>query len=109
MNMKQATTDELLNALVYLALHGTPCGDTDDHQGTSHTPCHGCEHVRAHPYDAHVLCAKPTPTRGHPHGIQKGWFMYPLNFDPTWRTHECPNFIPITVSVKQSVSQSAHQ
>jgi hypothetical protein len=22
--------------------------------------------------------------QGHPHGVQNGWFNWPLDFDPTW-------------------------
>jgi len=29
---------------------------------------------------------------GNPKGIQNGWFSYPHNFDPIWRTKECSNF-----------------
>lgn len=29
---------------------------------------------------------------GDSHGVQNGWFMYPINYDPIWRRSECQNF-----------------
>ncbi len=29
---------------------------------------------------------------GDPHGIKEGWFMYPILFDPTWKTKKCYTF-----------------
>ncbi len=29
--------------------------------------------------------------KGHPQGIRSGWFMWPVNFDPTWLM-ECNGF-----------------
>ncbi len=71
--------------------------------------CYGCKHRRSLPGDAHSECVNPrisdvdriiTPVAlmaglssaamkrlnvsGDRHGIQSGWFMWPLNFDPTW-------------------------
>lgn len=31
--------------------------------------------------------------KGNPHGVKKGWFNYPFNFDPTW-LEECEGFEP---------------
>lgn len=28
---------------------------------------------------------------GHPHGVRMGWFVWPVNFDPTWLAH-CDGF-----------------
>lgn len=28
---------------------------------------------------------------GHPHGVRHGWFMWPVNFDPTW-LQSCEGF-----------------
>lgn len=30
------------------------------------------------------------PPPGDPHGISHGWYMFPLNYDPTWMRGECP-------------------
>ena len=31
---------------------------------------------------------------GNPHGIKKGWFNWPINFDPVW-LENCEGFEPI--------------
>lgn len=72
--------------------------------------CFDCKHMRTIPGDAHIECAHPsinevdrmlTPmllmsglqnapcmkrlnVMGDSRGILHGWFMWPLNFDPTW-------------------------
>lgn len=54
--------------------------------------CGDCVHRRNNPGSAHSRCnnlnAKVT---GNPFGIRRGWFMWPLNFDPTWLT-ACDGF-----------------
>ena len=37
--------------------------------------------------------AKKLNIRGNPHGIKMGWFMWPVNFDPTW-LENCDGFKP---------------
>ena len=42
------------------------------------------------------LGAGPMPAEGikvvgHPHGIRRGWFAWPMNFDPAWLL-ECDGF-----------------
>ncbi len=55
--------------------------------------CFQCARRRNIPGDAHIRCVKPDPEMtGDPHGIKKGWFWYPLNFDPNWKTKMCNNF-----------------
>lgn len=55
--------------------------------------CHSCIYKRNVPGDAHIACAKPDPAMtGHQHGIDKGWFVYPFLFDPTWKTKVCTNY-----------------
>jgi hypothetical protein len=72
--------------------------------------CHDCIHHRTIPGDAHIQCAHPkinpvetllTPlllmsgsqnspdmkrlnVMGDRTGIRRGWFNWPLNFDPVW-------------------------
>ncbi len=65
--------------------------------------CYECKHRRNLVGDCHSACvAIPSALlgnawtsvmmtggyadkiQGHPHGIQNGWFNWPLNFDPTW-------------------------
>lgn len=55
--------------------------------------CYQCVHRRNIPGDCHSQCIKPDPNMtGSLHGIKSGWFFYPLNFDPTWKTKLCNNF-----------------
>jgi len=55
--------------------------------------CYSCIHRRTIPGDEHTQCAKPDPNMtGNPHGIKNGWFMYPYNFDPMWKTKLCDNY-----------------
>lgn len=55
--------------------------------------CYDCIHKRSVPGNAHIRCAKPDKQMtGDSHGIRNGWFIYPLLFDPTWKTKDCNNF-----------------
>ncbi|KAF0148763.1 MAG: hypothetical protein FD143_2845 [Ignavibacteria bacterium] len=55
--------------------------------------CYSCQHKREVPGDAHIQCVKPDAfMQGNKHGIAKGWFMYPLLFDPVWKLNRCNNF-----------------
>jgi hypothetical protein len=59
------------------------------------TPCHKCEHKRHVPGNCHIMCAKPDKDMtGNEHGIKNGWFIYPILFDPTWKTRKCANYNP---------------
>lgn len=71
--------------------------------------CSRCIHAREVPGSAHIGCAKPdAQMSGNPHGIKEGWFMYPINFDPVWKSRSCTNYEPTTATA-QSVTQSAEQ
>ena len=71
------------------------------------TECYKCQNRREIPGDAHTRCAKPdTDMTGNPHGIRSGWFIYPWNFDPTWKTKLCSNFeATISPAVSDAVSR----
>jgi hypothetical protein len=57
------------------------------------TDCYHCQHRRRIPGEEHIKCAKPDPDMtGNDYGIRSGWFFYPYNFDPIWRTKECVNY-----------------
>ena len=57
------------------------------------TDCYKCKSRGNLPINSHLRCSNPDPKMtGDPHGIRMGWFMYPWNFDPIWRTKECDNF-----------------
>lgn len=47
--------------------------------------CYECKHRREVPGDCHLRCANPdAKVVGNAHGIRKGWFFHPINFDPVW-------------------------
>ena len=55
--------------------------------------CRKCKHSRRVAGNTHIQCIKPDPKMtGNKHGIEKGWFYYPVLFDPVWATKECDNF-----------------
>ena len=55
--------------------------------------CYSCKHRGTIPGNCHARCLKPDPDMtGDKHGIASGWFWYPSNFDPTWKTKRCANF-----------------
>lgn len=57
------------------------------------TDCYKCIYRRTIPGNCHTQCANPDPKMtGNAHGIKNGWFWYPLNFDPIWKTKKCDNY-----------------
>lgn len=55
--------------------------------------CYMCKYRQTIPGDAHTQCTKPDlKMTGNSHGISNGWFWYPINFDPIWKTKLCSNF-----------------
>jgi hypothetical protein len=47
--------------------------------------CYKCVHRLDVPGDAHSRCNNHVAkVKGNPIGIRRGWFMWPLNFDPSW-------------------------
>ena len=47
--------------------------------------CYDCKFRRDIPGNAHSACAnRDANVKGHEHGIRKGWFFWPFNFDPVW-------------------------
>lgn len=70
--------------------------------------CHNCINERAVPGNAHIACAKPDMNiKGNPHGIKKGWFVYPILFDPVWGEGECANFeSSVSHPVSEAVSRT---
>ena len=54
--------------------------------------CYECVHRGPVAGDAHSCCNNPVAVvTGDAHGIRKGWFMHPFNFDPVWLT-SCDGF-----------------
>ena len=61
--------------------------------GTFAGECFKCLHKKEVPGNAHIACANPDPTMtGDAHGVRSGWFVYPILFDPIWKTKSCSNF-----------------
>ena len=55
--------------------------------------CYNCAHKRTVPGDCHIKCVNPDPNMtGSPHGMARGWFIYPHLFDPIWMTKRCDNY-----------------
>ena len=71
--------------------------DTEDLScDESRSECQKCVHKRNVPGNCHIECVKPDANmRGSLHGIKRGWFMYPILFDPTWKLRKCGNFTPV--------------
>ncbi len=72
--------------------------------------CYECKHRRNLAGDCHSACAAlpkeeqfkaafvcmmtggyTGKIQGHLHGVQNGWFNWPMNFDPTW-VEKCEYF-----------------
>jgi hypothetical protein len=68
--------------------------------------CYECKHRQEIIGDCHSRCSKPDPDMtGNEHGIKHGWFCYPWNFDPIWKTKLCDNFEPaVSDAVSGAVS-----
>ena len=55
--------------------------------------CYKCAHHSTVPGNCHIRCEKPDPTmKGDAQGLAKGWFYYPVLFDPVWMDSKCANF-----------------
>ena len=58
-------------------------------------PCNNCAYKDAIPGNAHIKCVfdwgkskKELKANVPPHALQ--WFLFPLNYDPTWGPVKCP-------------------
>ena len=60
--------------------------------------CHNCAYKSNIPGDTHISCrfnwakSNEKPPEGNLHGIRKGWYNFPMNYDPTWMIDECKKF-----------------
>lgn len=69
--------------------------------------CYKCKHRADLVWSAHSRCSHPAAlyevalggvgmnVKGNEHGIRKGWFFFPLNFDPVW-LESCNGFEAIS-------------
>lgn len=78
--------------------------------------CYTCVHRRSISGDAHSRCHAgwvsyaDTTARvtGHPHGIARGWFRWPINFDPVW-LESCDSWTDdAATSLPEAQRQSRH-
>jgi len=66
-----------------------------DDKRTKYNECWTCIHRRKVRYSAHISCNDPSKEmKGDKHGINHGWFNYPLEFDPVWKIVDCENYEP---------------
>ena len=84
-----------LKILVALQADDFPAEYHDNDRDGARIECASCQHFREVPWNTHIECVEPDEDMcGDQHGIKNGWFMYPLLFDPTWKTRLCGNFEP---------------
>lgn len=97
-----ASIENTVTALVHITINGIKTEENPSKNITNlTTKCYQCEHARSLPGNYHILCSKPhVSVSGSQHALANGWFTYPVNFDPTWRTTECPNFQQHNFDVK---------
>lgn len=91
--------------------------------------CYLCRHRRPIPGDEHSFCTHPESNpialiaimthhvavfktglrvAGDPYGIQSGWFLWPMNYDPLWLT-ECNGFESQADHVERLLQQAAEK
>lgn len=60
--------------------------------------CCSCAYKGNVPGSAHTECKLDwenmdvLPPKGNEHGIKKGWYLFPIDFDPVWQIEECKGF-----------------
>ncbi len=60
--------------------------------------CRKCAYKNNIAGDAHVSCgldwdkSEHNPPQANQHGIDSGWYMFPVNFDPIWQETPCQEF-----------------
>jgi hypothetical protein len=87
--------------------------DTDASTAGMENACYTCFHrMSLEPLDAHSRCGHPLAQyhaghsygdcwerleiRAAPHGMEHGWFVWPINFDPVW-LRNCNGWMPANV------------
>jgi hypothetical protein len=63
-------------------------------KGDMRNECYYCEFRKKLPGSAHSMCEFPDrEMTGDEYGIESGWFMYPINYDPVWKKRDCEHFV----------------
>lgn len=90
---------------VFTGQQPLPLGDKMDKPN-----CYKCKYRGNLPGDCHSVCEHPAikdqfisviipppelNIKGNRHGIDHGWFWWPINFDPIW-LERCDGFTPIS-------------
>lgn len=66
----------------------------EDVVGGEKPDCYDCAYRASIQGDAHSACLNVhAHVTGKQHGIDKGWFMWPINYDPVW-LFSCDGFKP---------------
>lgn len=70
--------------------------------------CYSCLHRVAVPGNTHITCAAPDLNMtGDVYAIKRGWFHYPILFDPVWKTAACANFQHLNTKAHLSETENA--
>ena len=70
--------------------------------------CYSCVSKRDVPGNCHIKCVNPdVAMKGNQHGIDQGWFIYPILFDPVWKESICNNYESKVNPVSGAISQAA--
>jgi hypothetical protein len=57
------------------------------------TECYSCKFMGRVAGNTHIDCQNPDPEIvGSRHGVDMGWFYYPILFDPVWKANLCRHF-----------------
>jgi len=77
--------------------------------------CWSCAYRGENPGSAHIRCefdwrkSANKPPTGHPHGIKNGWYIFPVNYDPTWMLDRCEEWTterdPSKIAVRDPLSE----
>ena len=56
--------------------------------------CKTCVNKNSIPGDNHISCGRPSVSVAgvSQHGLDNGWFMFPINFDPMW-AENCTGYV----------------
>ena len=63
--------------------------------------CYNCAYKNIIPGSAHFKCvfnwkkSNKTSPKANEHGIKKGWYIFPFNFDPVWQEEPCQAYSKI--------------